>query len=61
MFKGNIWPVGAKDYHKAADRAARIVRDWLIAGYATNDFDCRDYLGDCESINIKFKGDDNDD
>ena len=52
---------GAKDYRKAAGRAVRIVRDWLVAGDATDDFDIRDYLSDDLFINIKFPEAEDDD
>jgi len=45
---------GAKDYRKAANRAVRVVRGWLVAGHATNDFDCRDYLGESQTINNRM-------
>lgn len=45
---------GAKDYRKAADRSMRVVRDWLIAGHATNDFDVRDFLADSLVIDISY-------
>lgn len=47
---------GAKDTRKAADRSVQVVRDWLIAGHATNDFDIVDYLADGQVIEINFKG-----
>jgi hypothetical protein len=49
---------GAKDYRKAADRAVRVVREWLIAHDATNDFDARDYLEECQAINVRFPSED---
>ncbi len=52
---------GAKDYRKAADHAMRVVRDWLVAGHATDDFDIRDYLADGPIIEVNFKGGDDDD
>ena len=52
---------GAKDYRKAADRSVRVVRDWLIAGDATNDFDIVDYLADGPTINVTFGKGANDD
>ena len=44
---------GAKDYRKAADHSVRVVREWLSAGHATNDFDG---LADGPVIDIIFKG-----
>jgi hypothetical protein len=47
---------GVEDYRKTADRAVRVVRDWLVAHHATNDFDAIDYLltdGECIDIHPK--------